>query len=149
MFLFMVLKTAVTKNVYFPVQNFKYGAEFPVVEKLVFAHLQLNLSLNDVWIIPISLCSLFSLLPQRLSRAVQDSLASANTTANEVVSGIHVIRSFKTEKREAKRFDDRLKDICTLKTHRDMIRHVYKLAQRVRSLYIPFMWLCVIELIFL
>uniref|UniRef100_A0A3Q1JH69 Uncharacterized protein n=1 Tax=Anabas testudineus TaxID=64144 RepID=A0A3Q1JH69_ANATE len=69
---------------------------------------------------------------QRLSLAVQDSLASANTAVNEVVSGIRVIRSFKTEKLEFNRYDDRLMDIRALKMHRDMIRYVYLLARRVR-----------------
>lgn len=76
----------------------------------------------------------FLFLFQRLSLAVQDSLASANTAVNEVVSGIRVIRSFKTEKLEANRYNERLMDIRALKMHRDMIRYVYLLARRVRSL---------------
>uniref|UniRef100_A0AAQ6IFW6 Transporter associated with antigen processing, subunit type a n=1 Tax=Anabas testudineus TaxID=64144 RepID=A0AAQ6IFW6_ANATE len=71
---------------------------------------------------------------QRLSLAVQDSLASANTAVNEVVSGIRVIRSFKTEKLEFNRYDDRLMDIRALKMHRDMIRYVYLLARRLTGL---------------
>lgn len=60
-------------------------------------------------------------------------MALANEAANEVVSGIRVIRSFKTEKHEANRYDNCLNDIRTLKTQRDMLRHVYLLARRVRS----------------
>lgn len=61
-------------------------------------------------------------------------MALANEAANEVVSGIRVIRSFNTEKHEARRYDDRLMDTHTLKTQRDTVRAVYLLARRVRSL---------------
>lgn len=74
--------------------------------------------------------------PQRLSLAVQDSIAQANEAANEAVSGIRVVRSFNTEKHEARRYDDRLMDTHTLKTRRDTVRAIYLLARRVRSLYI-------------
>lgn len=75
----------------------------------------------------------FLFLPQRLSLAVQDSMALANEVANEVVSGIQVVRSFNTEKHEVRRYDDRLMQIHTLKTRRDTVRAVYLLARRVRS----------------
>ncbi|KAI3358843.1 hypothetical protein L3Q82_015241, partial [Scortum barcoo] len=71
---------------------------------------------------------------QRLSLAVQDSMAVANEAANEVVSGIRVVRSFNTEKHEARRYDDRLMDTHTLKTRRDIVSAVYLLARRLTGL---------------
>ncbi|XP_044190910.1 antigen peptide transporter 2a isoform X1 [Thunnus albacares] len=71
---------------------------------------------------------------QRLSLALQDSMALANEAANEVVSGIRVVRSFNTEKHEARRYDNHLMDTHTLKTRRDTVRAVYVLAQRLTGL---------------
>ncbi|XP_049458273.1 antigen peptide transporter 2a [Epinephelus fuscoguttatus] len=71
---------------------------------------------------------------QRLSLAVQDSMALANEVANEVVSGIHVVRSFNAQKHEARRYDDRLMDTHNLKTRRDTVRAVYLLARRLTGL---------------
>lgn len=67
---------------------------------------------------------------------MQDSMASANEAAGEVVFGIRVVRSFKTEKHEAKRYDSRLIETHKLKTHRDSIRAVYLLARRVRRVFV-------------
>lgn len=71
---------------------------------------------------------------QRLSLAMQDSMALANEAANEVVSGIRVVRSFKTEKHEARRYDNRLMDIHNLKTRRDIVSAVYLLGRRLTGL---------------
>ncbi|XP_010792149.1 antigen peptide transporter 2a [Notothenia coriiceps] len=71
---------------------------------------------------------------QRLSLAVQDSMALSNEVANEVVSSIHAVRSFNTEKQEAQRYDDRLMETHTLRTRRDTVRAVYLLAQRLTGL---------------
>uniref|UniRef100_A0A672YSD3 Antigen peptide transporter 2-like n=1 Tax=Sphaeramia orbicularis TaxID=375764 RepID=A0A672YSD3_9TELE len=71
---------------------------------------------------------------QRLSLALQDSLAHSNEAANEVVSGIHLVRSFNTEKYEAHRYGNRLMDTHKLKTRRDIIGAIYLLARRVRRL---------------
>ncbi|XP_054462085.1 antigen peptide transporter 2a [Anoplopoma fimbria] len=71
---------------------------------------------------------------QRLSLAVQDSMALSNEVVNEVVSSIHVVRSFNTEKHEARRYDDRLMDTHILKTHQNTIRAVYLLARRITGL---------------
>lgn len=60
-------------------------------------------------------------------------MARANETVNEVVAGIHVVRSFNSEKDEARRYDDCLMNTHTLKTRRDTVRAVYLLARRVRS----------------
>lgn len=65
---------------------------------------------------------------------MQDSMAHTNEAANEAVFGIRVVRSFNTEKNEADRYDKRLMKTHTLKNHRDIVRGVYLLAQRVRSL---------------
>ncbi|XP_069024884.1 antigen peptide transporter 2a [Embiotoca jacksoni] len=73
---------------------------------------------------------------QRLSLAMQDSMARANDAANEVVSGIRVVRSFSTEKYEARRYDDRLMDTHNIKTRRDTVTAVYLLAQRLTGLVI-------------
>ncbi|XP_078123105.1 antigen peptide transporter 2-like [Sander vitreus] len=71
---------------------------------------------------------------QRLTLAVQDSMALANEVANEVLSGIHVVRSFNTEKHEARRYDDRLMDTHNIKTRRDTVTAVYLLARRMTGL---------------
>ncbi|XP_029023597.1 antigen peptide transporter 2a [Betta splendens] len=71
---------------------------------------------------------------QRLTLAMQDSLALSSEAANEVVSGIRVIRSFKTEKHEANRYDDRLTDTRALKTRRDVVGAFYLLARRLTGL---------------
>uniref|UniRef100_A0AAQ4RRB7 Transporter associated with antigen processing, subunit type a n=1 Tax=Gasterosteus aculeatus aculeatus TaxID=481459 RepID=A0AAQ4RRB7_GASAC len=47
---------------------------------------------------------------------------------------IHVVRSFNTEKHEARRYDDRLMDTHILKTRQNAVSAVYLLARRVRSL---------------
>ncbi|KAM6904292.1 antigen peptide transporter 2a [Lycodopsis pacificus] len=71
---------------------------------------------------------------QRLSLAVQDSMAQANEVVNEVVSSIQVVRSFNTEKHEARRYDDRLMDTHVLKTSQNTVRAVYLLARRLTGL---------------
>lgn len=71
---------------------------------------------------------------QRLSLEVQDSMALTNEVAREVVSSIHAVRSFNTEKHEARRYDNRLMDTHTLKTRRDTVRAVYLLVRRLTGL---------------
>ncbi|XP_029920258.1 antigen peptide transporter 2a [Myripristis murdjan] len=71
---------------------------------------------------------------QRLSQEVQDSIARANEAVSEVVSSIRVVRSFKTEQGEARRYEDRLMDTHILKTRRDTVRAVYLLARRLTGL---------------
>ncbi|KAK5854727.1 hypothetical protein PBY51_004899 [Eleginops maclovinus] len=71
---------------------------------------------------------------QRLSLAVQDSMALSNEVANEVVSSIHAVRSFNTEKQEARRYDDRLMETHTLRTRRDTVSAIYLLARRLTGL---------------
>ncbi|XP_053190661.1 antigen peptide transporter 2a [Scomber japonicus] len=71
---------------------------------------------------------------QRLSLAVQDSMAQTNDSASEVVSGIRVVRSFNTEKHEARRYDNHLMETHTLKTRRDAVTAVYLLARRLTGL---------------
>uniref|UniRef100_A0A8C9XBC7 Transporter associated with antigen processing, subunit type a n=1 Tax=Sander lucioperca TaxID=283035 RepID=A0A8C9XBC7_SANLU len=71
---------------------------------------------------------------QRLTLAMQASMALTNEVANEVLSGIHVVRSFNTEKHEARRYDDRLMDTHNIKTRRDTVTAVYLLARRMTGL---------------
>uniref|UniRef100_A0A3Q2FNH6 Transporter associated with antigen processing, subunit type a n=1 Tax=Cyprinodon variegatus TaxID=28743 RepID=A0A3Q2FNH6_CYPVA len=71
---------------------------------------------------------------QRLSQAMQDSMARATEAVNEVVFGIRLVRSFSTEKHEANRYNKRLLEIHTFKTQRDTVRAVYVLAWRVTGL---------------
>ncbi|XP_065327676.1 antigen peptide transporter 2a [Pelmatolapia mariae] len=71
---------------------------------------------------------------QRLTLAMQDSMALANESANEVVSGIRVVRSFNTEQHEICRYGDRLMVTHTIKTRRDTVRAVYLLARRLTGL---------------
>ncbi|KAK2920766.1 antigen peptide transporter 2a [Channa argus] len=68
---------------------------------------------------------------QRLTLAMQDSMALANEAAGEVLSGIRVVRSFKTEKHETNRYDNRLMDIHNLKTRRATVRAIYLLARKL------------------
>lgn len=71
---------------------------------------------------------------------MQDSMALASQAVNEAVSSIRVVRSFNTEKHEARRYDDRLMDIHNLKTRLDTVTAVCLLAQRVRSLSLFFLF---------
>uniref|UniRef100_A0A9J8BHM0 ABC-type antigen peptide transporter n=2 Tax=Cyprinus carpio TaxID=7962 RepID=A0A9J8BHM0_CYPCA len=68
---------------------------------------------------------------QRLSKEVQDSMAHANETAGEAVSGIRTVKSFRTELGEAHRYDVRLMETHNLKTRRDTVRAVYLLVRRM------------------
>ncbi|XP_066530950.1 antigen peptide transporter 2a [Hoplias malabaricus] len=68
---------------------------------------------------------------QRLSKAVQDSIARANDAAGETVSGIRTVKSFNSERSESCRYDDRLMDTHKLKTRRDTVRAVYLLVRRL------------------
>uniref|UniRef100_A0A4W5NYP2 Transporter associated with antigen processing, subunit type a n=1 Tax=Hucho hucho TaxID=62062 RepID=A0A4W5NYP2_9TELE len=69
----------------------------------------------------------------RLSKEVQDSMARANEAAGETVAGIRTVRSFKTERREASRYNDRLMDTHNLKTRRDTVGAVYLLLRRLTA----------------
>ncbi|RXN02410.1 antigen peptide transporter 2-like protein [Labeo rohita] len=71
---------------------------------------------------------------QRLSKEVQDSMAQANETAGEAVSGIRTVKSFKTELGEACRYDVRLMETHNLKTRRDTVRAIYLLVRRMTEL---------------
>ncbi|XP_051526500.1 antigen peptide transporter 2-like [Myxocyprinus asiaticus] len=71
---------------------------------------------------------------QRLSKEVQDSMAHANETAGEAVSGIRTVKSFRMELGEARRYDIRLMDTHNLKTRRDTVRAVYLLVRRMTEL---------------
>uniref|UniRef100_A0A087XB68 Transporter associated with antigen processing, subunit type a n=2 Tax=Poecilia formosa TaxID=48698 RepID=A0A087XB68_POEFO len=71
---------------------------------------------------------------QRLFQAMQDSMARTNDSANEVVFGIRVVRSFNTEKHEADRYDKRLLETHSLKIRRDTVRAIYLLGRRLTGL---------------
>ncbi|XP_075867347.1 antigen peptide transporter 2a isoform X2 [Nelusetta ayraudi] len=71
---------------------------------------------------------------QRLTLAIQDTMALASDAVNEAVSGIRVVRSFNAEKHEARRYDDRLMDIIALKSSRDTVRTIYLLIYRLTGL---------------
>ncbi|XP_019963163.2 antigen peptide transporter 2a [Paralichthys olivaceus] len=71
---------------------------------------------------------------QRLSLAMQDSMASANEAASEVVSSIRVVRSFNAERHEAHRYGDCLINIQALKNRRDIVSAVYLLVRRLSGL---------------
>lgn len=62
-------------------------------------------------------------------------MALANEAANEVVSGIRVVRSFNTAKHETCRYDNCLMDTHKLKTRESIVSAVYLLARRVSSLF--------------
>ncbi|KAF4100837.1 hypothetical protein G5714_019033 [Onychostoma macrolepis] len=71
---------------------------------------------------------------QRLSKEVQDSMAQANETAGEAVSGIRTVKSFRTELGEANHYDVRLMETHNLKTRRDTVRAIYLLVRRMTEL---------------
>ncbi|XP_029976533.1 antigen peptide transporter 2a [Salarias fasciatus] len=71
---------------------------------------------------------------QRLTLAMQDSMAQASEAANEVVFGIRLVRSFNTEKQEARRYGRRLSEIRALRNRRDTVRAVYLLVRRITGL---------------
>uniref|UniRef100_A0A8C1D1H4 ABC-type antigen peptide transporter n=1 Tax=Cyprinus carpio carpio TaxID=630221 RepID=A0A8C1D1H4_CYPCA len=68
---------------------------------------------------------------QKLSKEVQDSIAQANETAGEAVSGIRTVKSFRTELGEAHRYNVRLMKTHNLKTRRDTVRAIYLLVRRM------------------
>lgn len=94
----------------------------------LWSRAKLLIILNYISIFPSPSC-----FPQRLSLAMQDSMALANEAANEVVSGIRVVRSFNTEKHETRRYDNCLMDTHKLSIRQSTVRAVYLLARRVRS----------------
>ncbi|XP_062265275.1 antigen peptide transporter 2a [Platichthys flesus] len=71
---------------------------------------------------------------QRLTLAMQSSMASANEAVTEVVYSIRVARSFNAEKHEARRYGVRLRDIQVLRNRRDIVRAVYLLVRRLTGL---------------
>ncbi|XP_054911196.1 antigen peptide transporter 2a [Poeciliopsis prolifica] len=71
---------------------------------------------------------------QTLSQEMQDSMARTNDSANEVVFGIRVVRSFNTAQHEADRYDKRLTETQSLKNRRDTVRAIYLLALRLTGL---------------
>ncbi|XP_061615867.1 antigen peptide transporter 2a [Phyllopteryx taeniolatus] len=73
---------------------------------------------------------------QQLTNATHDSTTAANDTANEIISAVRTVRSFRAEKREARRYENRLLDTHRLKTRRDTVRVVSLLAQRLTGLAI-------------
>lgn len=75
------------------------------------------------------------LLPQRLSLALQNSVAKAGEAVTEAVSGIRVVRCFNAEKHEVRRYGKLLKDINTLKVRQEAATAVHLIAERVRLLH--------------
>ncbi|CAB1415087.1 unnamed protein product [Pleuronectes platessa] len=71
---------------------------------------------------------------QRLTLAMQSSMASANEAVTEVVYSIRVARSFNAERHEARRYGVRLRDIQVLRNRRDIVRAVYLLVRRLTGL---------------
>ncbi|MBN3289408.1 ABCB9 protein, partial [Polypterus senegalus] len=71
---------------------------------------------------------------EAFAKQVQDSIALANDTAGEIVSGIKTVRSFSAEDTEAKRYERNLLHIHSLKTKRDAIRAAYLLIRRLVTL---------------
>ncbi|MBN3305266.1 MDR1B protein, partial [Amia calva] len=71
---------------------------------------------------------------QRLAREVQDSVARANEAAGEAVSSIRTVRSFNTERSEARRYLSRLQHTHLLRTRRDCVRALYLLLRRLTSM---------------
>ncbi|XP_061110024.1 antigen peptide transporter 2a isoform X1 [Conger conger] len=78
---------------------------------------------------------------EKLSKEVQDSIARANDTAGECVAGIRTVRSFNTERSEARRYDERIMVTHDLKTRRDTVRAVYLLFRRLVTLAVQFLML--------
>lgn len=70
-------------------------------------------------------------LPQRLSLALQNSVAKASEAVTEALSGIRVVRCFNAEKHEVRRYGKLLKDINTLKISRETAKAVNLIAERV------------------
>ncbi|XP_008301218.1 antigen peptide transporter 2a [Stegastes partitus] len=111
-----------------------------LIKTLGMIFLMMNLSWKLTFIVlmetPVTglIQNIYDTYYQRLSLAMQDSMALANEAANEVVSGIRVVQSFNTKTHEARRYDNRLMDIHKLKTHRDTVRAIYLLVRRVTGL---------------
>lgn len=68
---------------------------------------------------------------QRLSLALQNSMAEASEAVTEAVSSIRVVQSFNAGKHEARRYGNLLMKINTLKIRQGAATAVYGLARRV------------------
>ncbi|XP_032868256.1 antigen peptide transporter 2-like [Amblyraja radiata] len=65
---------------------------------------------------------------------VQDSIASSNQLAGEIVSSIKTVRSFAAEDLESELFEKKLQETHQLKNKRDLVRAVYLLCHRLAML---------------
>lgn len=72
-------------------------------------------------------------LCQRLSLALQNSMAAASEAVTESVSAIRVVKSFNAQKHEARRYGNLLKDINSLKIRQGTATAACLVAQRVSS----------------
>uniref|UniRef100_A0A9J7WX02 ABC-type antigen peptide transporter n=2 Tax=Cyprinus carpio TaxID=7962 RepID=A0A9J7WX02_CYPCA len=104
-----------------------------MIKTLGMLYLMLSLSwkLTLLMLMETPLTGLLQNIYDTLSKEVQDSMAHANETAGEAVSGIRTVKSFRTELGEAHRYDVRLMETHNLKTRRDTVRAVYLLVRRM------------------
>uniref|UniRef100_A0A8C2A3H3 ABC-type antigen peptide transporter n=1 Tax=Cyprinus carpio TaxID=7962 RepID=A0A8C2A3H3_CYPCA len=104
-----------------------------MIKTLGMLYLMVSLSwkLTLLMLMETPLTGLLQNIYDTLSKEVQDSMAHANETAGEAVSGIRTVKSFRTELGEAHRYDVRLMETHNLKTRRDTVRAVYLLVRRM------------------
>nr|XP_057902658.1 antigen peptide transporter 2a isoform X3 [Doryrhamphus excisus] len=107
-----------------------------LIKKVVILALMLQLSWKLTFLVlmevPVTglIQNIYNKHEQRLKVAIQDSVAVASETANEIILGIRTVRSFSAEKHEARHYGNRLLDTHNLKAQRDTSRIVYLLLRR-------------------
>nr|XP_057902657.1 antigen peptide transporter 2a isoform X2 [Doryrhamphus excisus] len=111
-----------------------------LIKKVVILALMLQLSWKLTFLVlmevPVTglIQNIYNKHEQRLKVAIQDSVAVASETANEIILGIRTVRSFSAEKHEARHYGNRLLDTHNLKAQRDTSRIVYLLLRRLIAL---------------
>lgn len=71
------------------------------------------------------------LFVQTIKKQIQDSCAQTESLALQTVKWIQVVRRFKAEKHEMRRYHEAVAQIQTLRTRKELYGYVYLFAKRV------------------
>lgn len=74
----------------------------------------------------------FVLFVQTLNTQIQDCCAHTESLALQTVKWIQVVRSFKAEKHELRRYSEAVTQMQTLRRRKDLYSHIYGFMRRVR-----------------
>ena len=105
---------------------------------ILFFMFKLSWRLSIVTLISIPIVAILSEVfgeaYRKLSEKVQNSLAYANETAEEVISSMRTVRSFAGEDEETKRYSDRLKKTYKLRVKESVLICLYRWATELTEL---------------